>query len=363
MLCGTAQTANPSTQFLFVINTNGTDFEVPFFASGGLGVVANRADLTLSDNIFYGSSGPGVNSLGAIIALKLPITLNSNQTNYVFESGWTYHVTASVTLYGATTIQSNSVIKYDVGTGIFIDGTNLICTTTLANPAVFTAKDDDSVGAIIPGSTGSPSGYYGYGLVIPGDNEFSLTLRNCKFYYLDAAILYSETASWQTSLLKLFNIQAYNCNVVASTGGVLVDFENCLFANDEIVWSGWDTIATAENMTVAHCDYLGDPNDGGGSSLYVTNCLTVAVSNYNDEDDDLDYETSDTVSLSDDSGVFTSSGADNYYLATSSPYRDVGTSAIDAALLSELETMTTLAPQDGGGADSLPLDLGYHYAR
>jgi hypothetical protein len=50
------------------------------------------------------------------------------------------------------------------------------------------------------------------------------------------------------------------------------------------------------------------------------------------------------------------------YLAPGSPYRNIGTTAIDPGLLAQIQTMTTYAPQDGGYPDNdgMP-DLGYHY--
>ena len=75
------------------------------------------------------------------------------------------------------------------------------------------------------------------------------------------------------------------------------------------------------------------------------------------------------------SGIYTSAGAGNHYLASGSPYRDVGTNAISADLQADLEQMTTYPPLELTHAvsvatplspqatrDSAPLDLGYHHA-
>ena len=59
--------------------------------------------------------------------------------------------------------------------------------------------------------------------------------------------------------------------------------------------------------------------------------------------------------------VFRTGAAANFYLATSSPYRGTGTTSINPDLLTELQTMTTYAPQDGGWPDTNAPDLGYHY--
>jgi hypothetical protein len=45
----------------------------------------------------------------------------------------------------------------------------------------------------------------------------------------------------------------------------------------------------------------------------------------------------------------------------SSPHLNVGTTAITPALLAELPTQTTYAPQSGSSPDTNAPDLGYHY--
>lgn len=350
---------------VFRINTDGTGFTVLADIASGWSF---DEGLVLSGQTFYGTSSSGTNGLGEIFSLSnyQLITLDSDQTNYTFASGWTYYVTAPVTLYGTTTIQGGSVIKYS-GYGITISGTNLICATSPTNPAVFTVKDDDSVGVIIPGSSGSPSDYGGP-LNLRGEGGTVFNLSNLSFAYQGQAIGFDGyDLMWLGNSLVLFNVQATNCWSFIQGGGVSIDFQNCLFANIDTVLPCTDTSATAENTTLDNCDFFSAPNDGGGSSLVLVNCLLAnvpGISSFEYPFSEIsDYETYNTAVLTSDSGVFQTATNGNFYLATDSPYRDAGTTAIDAGLLSELQAMTTYAPQDGGYADTNPPDVGYHYPR
>jgi uncharacterized repeat protein (TIGR03803 family) len=369
---------------VFAVNTDWTDFTVLYSYINPDDFVSDSS-LAISGNTLYGTgqdrANPDGGAYDAVFALKPLIILDSDQTNYTFESGWTYYVTATVTIYGTTTIKGGAVIKYapDWSAEIIIDGTQLICSTTPDNPAIFTAQDDDSVGAIIPGSTGSPADYYNGGAIWPWDgaasypygnglqvynyNGASVTLHDCKFYYLGNAVQFGSGDgwnSWQSGVFTLQNVQAFHCGAAVQSAGACIKLQNCLFANNGMVWCGSDTFGSAEQVTVSHCWWLASPTDGGGSSLYVTNSLIIGVQYYSD---DLVSGMANTVTTNNDAGVFQTAGNDRYYLATGSPYRDIGTTDIDSDLLIEIRQMTTYAPQDGGWPDTNAPDLGYHYAR
>jgi hypothetical protein len=91
------------------------------------------------------------------------VTLNTSQTDYVFKGDVTYYVTASVNLNGSNNkLEGGAVIKFASGgtAALNVMGT-LTCNTGPYRPAVLTAKDDDSVGETISGSSGDPTiAYY-----------------------------------------------------------------------------------------------------------------------------------------------------------------------------------------------------------
>jgi hypothetical protein len=89
------------------------------------------------------------------------VLLNSTQTNYVFRGNETFHVTGTVSLYGSSVLEGGATLKFTStnSSQIRVLGT-LAAETSEYRVAVFTAKDDNSVGAPIRGSTGNPTGRY-----------------------------------------------------------------------------------------------------------------------------------------------------------------------------------------------------------
>jgi hypothetical protein len=82
-------------------------------------------------------------------------TINTSLTNYTFQGDTTYYISGSVYLYGINTFEGGTVIKYASGTSINTEYQNdLNWETSAYRPVVFTAKDDNTVGVTITGSTG-----------------------------------------------------------------------------------------------------------------------------------------------------------------------------------------------------------------
>lgn len=112
-------------------------------------------------------------------------TLNSDQTGFTFQADTTYYITGTFNISGTTTIEGATVVKFAPNASIYVNDVN--CQTACYRPAVFTAKDDDTVGEIISGSSGSPSGLYAYNAlcVEPTGN---INLSHLRFSYAWAAI-------------------------------------------------------------------------------------------------------------------------------------------------------------------------------
>ena len=127
------------------------------------------------------SSAPGV---------VLDWTLLGSATNFTFKGDSTYYcngtVNLSVTGTNATVIEGGTVVKFTNSTAsarITIIGP-ISCQTSAYRPAVFTSKDDSSIGEAITGSTGSPTNFYGQGLQFGGSN----TLHDVRFAWLSQAV-------------------------------------------------------------------------------------------------------------------------------------------------------------------------------
>lgn len=82
--------------------------------------------------------------------------LVQSQTNFAFKGDTTYLVMDSVNLSGSTTIEDGTVVKYTNAVAspkLSITGT-ILCQTGPYRPAVFTAKDDNTVGETLLPSNG-----------------------------------------------------------------------------------------------------------------------------------------------------------------------------------------------------------------
>src|SRR6266545_2541246 len=115
--------------------------------------------------------------------------LLANATNFTFKGDTTWYVSGPVTLSvtgtNATVIEGSAVVKFTNSSSaqITISGP-VACQTIAYRPAVFTSKDSNALGEKITGSTGSPSGFYGYGLYLYN----SATLHDLRFLYANTAI-------------------------------------------------------------------------------------------------------------------------------------------------------------------------------
>ena len=171
-------------------------------------------------------------------------------------------------------------------------------------------------------------------------------------------------------LTSVTNAQFIHC-------GVAFDMEewaslyagNILMSQVDVGFSGQDFSATAENLTFDQGSILAEDDSTPWSNLTLVNSLLTGIADYGN----VAFSTNAVVMLSSGSGVYqTADIGDNlyylapnsfdYYLAPDSPYRNVGTTAINPNLWAELQMMTTYAPQDGGYPDNdgMP-DLGYHH--
>ena len=86
---------------------------------------------------------------------------------------------------GVTTFEGGATIKFDA-TGS-LDVSNPVFNTTSSNWAVFTSKDDDSVGEVIAGSTGIPASYPNALTLAKG------SVRYVQIRYADEGIVFPVT--------------------------------------------------------------------------------------------------------------------------------------------------------------------------
>ncbi len=334
--------------------------------------------------------------------LKLDYELLSTATNVTFQSDTTYYVSGVVGIFGTNTFEGGAVIKYAPNASMDVVGnfvpSQLNFLTAPYRPVIFTAKDDDSIGDVISGSTGNPrTNYYANPALVL--TYAPPTMANVRFSYASQAveICYSGT----TTLIK--DAQFVNCSagINASAGNGPVFIENALFANVQTPLAGLlpNAAVTGENITFSGSSFLATIQylpPAPLPSLNFTNCIFSQVTNL------VGYPPSSPAVLSYSvngnfngfyngpsfGGVITNTiypfqtvGHGAYYLANNTAFTNAGTTNIDPALLTNLQNTTTYPPamllnqtfasntnlspcvsrdsnwvSSGGGPD-----LGYHY--
>ncbi len=299
--------------------------------------------------------------------------LLSSQTNFTFQGDTTYYVSGSINLHGTTTIEGGTVVKFtNFATITFFD--TVACKTSSYRPAVFTAKDDDSIGNVIAGSTGSPSGYYGdpRALVL----FEPCTLSNLRFSRMDAISLENQGA------YSFRDVQFLNCGVAmeVTVGPVIINLYNGLFYNTGSCFyypiTSEGPNLTCQNSTIHNCGTFTEGQDGYSlEDDYDVFFVSIVNSLFAGTGLSARASTNYTAVLATDTGIFQTVGGADHYLAAGSPYRNVGTTDIDADLLADIAQKTTyppivysnvtiatnitLGPQAQRDTDTP--DLGYHY--
>ncbi|MGA2750690.1 MAG: hypothetical protein ABSG59_18110 [Verrucomicrobiota bacterium] len=308
-------------------------------------------------------------------------------TNYIFRGDTTYYISGALTLYGTNTFEGGAVLKYANGASIteaaYPQNPNLLFVNGPFRPVLFTAKDDNSVGNTIAGSTGNPVNYYAN----PALNAqvVSLAMTNVRVSYASQAISMAPSAP------SIVDSQFINCsNGISVSSGSRVTVMNTLFANVccpfNNIQSAGDTI-NGENLTFNMSKYIANIAPGGttGLSVNFTNCIFSRVTNLANQTFSFNGSYNGFYSspsfggniITNTSYPFQTFGAGAYYLAAGSTNGNSGTTNINSTWLVDLQSRTTYpplwltntfttnlvlvpqVPRDNAGAH---VALGYHYA-
>lgn len=317
----------------------------------------------------------------SVRTVVLDYQLATSQPDVTFRGDTTYFVNGLVNLSGTTTIEGGTVVKFNTYPfcRININGPQLICQTASYRPATFTAKDDDTIGEQIYGSTGDPTGsQYGDGVYYCGQwPGVSPGLDHLHFRHLRTAL----KLGWEESqMFSLTNAQMVDCTVGIYLVGGGVRLRNCLFHHLNSVFAGpsedAETYWDGQHLTVDECAYLVNT---AKPTLALKNSLLVSITAL--EGPQVAFASWSVENCpvlpnqSDPGPFFETSGAGSHYLPAGSPYRNyVFTENIDPALLVDLKKKTTEKPQLLSEditwdrelsrvveRDTYSLDLGYHY--
>jgi hypothetical protein len=314
-------------------------------------------------------------------------------TPTVFQGDTTYLVTGAVTCSSATTMEGGAIFKYKYISGTstaYIQLNNTLTTTSSSHrPIIFTAVDDDSVGETMYGLTNSAyagsinsAGYANPALLF---NATSQTINDVRFRYCQEAIRVLNSMNNSVSHAQLVNcikgIVITGCGSVGSGSGGPLTVKNALFSSVTypLTFSRASIPATVlQNCTIDTTPRLiTDSVSGGGSFI---NCVFANITALSTGTPTITGNNNGcylspsvgTSPITVATNPFEVVKAGSYYLASSSVFRNVGTTNIDSGLAADLKKRTDYSPSVLTGTVSGTLsptaardtdvpDLGYHY--
>ena len=292
--------------------------------------------------------------------------------SYTFQSDETYYLSGNTTVSGAAVIEGGAVFKLNSATSsLTLQGTVNLETTEF-RPAIFTAKDDNSVGQTISGSTGNPTlVHYGSttgALVI--QNGTGMTLQHLRFSHQKQALKFASGTGYTVRHLQVARCQDGIAPV--NTANV----QNALFVNvDKVVAGTATTTVQGQHWTV---NASGQLKGNASATINLLNSLLVQLATSPTSPTPSFVDTAAPVTsvrvLTSNAGVFQVAGGGAHYLSAASPYRKAGSAGGDTTLVTQLRGMTTEAPLvintavsvdtawwRRGQRDLTASDLGYHY--
>ncbi|HNQ91225.1 MAG TPA: hypothetical protein PKM73_21640 [Verrucomicrobiota bacterium] len=313
---------------------------------------------------------------GSGVVLDYAMTIIPARLEQRFLARTTYYISSAYVCSGPVFLEGGAVIKFTNSQAArLICPYAVTCLTGPYNPAIFTSKDDNSVGAIIPGSTGVPAR--------AGGPQPALEIHQPGQALHDVRIRFANTGvAWRasgTGTSTLRHAQILECGTALQVEGTdtafhQLELENVLIHDSDIAVSGQCYEVRGRHLTLHQCGLLaeetatGEPE--GPCHLALVNSLLVAVG----QAGSLPHTTTTACATrSSDAGVFRAVGDAHFYLADPA-LRDAGSRDLPSDLLEALAARTTYPPVRLAGnlrgnvrlrpqaaRDSGAPDLGFHY--
>ncbi len=295
--------------------------------------------------------------------------------NIILRGDTTYYVTNQVALSGTVRVEGGTVIKFAGGgaAGLTLaSGTTLDWLAELYRPVFSTAKDDNSIGETISGSSGNPSNYYANPALSVPASVLVTPLAHLRIRHANQGIRVAGTTT-QPNFAVLQNVQWVKCNQAVTFDNSPnslkpAKLQNALVTDTAVLFAACASVhLQADYLTLDSVTSLwtspssatltlssGVLNNVGGTNGTIFNApwITNAVS----------------------SAVFESSAAGAFYLPLASPIRAVSAKGF--------VNLTAIAPSGDLSADAPPLlsaisgvsvlvatqtdapdTIGYHYPR
>lgn len=334
--------------------------------SGNTFTYTPEQDFEGYDAFFY-TATDGKESASATVYITvshLKLETLSSGSGVTLKGNMTYLVESDVTLSGRTTIEAGTVVKYRYGRKLILNG-SVRCLTTPWSPAIFTAVDDNSVGAAVPGAQPAPFGTYAAAAIQFPANA-ATELKYLRVSYAQTAFLYPAGSTVPLSD-TIRHVQILRCGTAFSINGTSdavhrhLSIGNCLMYAVDQAFDGtfWDVLL--EHATVDFCNLFAPDPQQAVYTLSARNCIFATVYNFGGGEGTLisgdhnGFASSTppfgTDYLEEPSPFAPSEGSTRmanfqaaYYLAPESTFNGVGATDITASLKAELSSMTTQMP-------------------
>jgi hypothetical protein len=273
----------------------------------------------------------------------IPIA-SERHDDFTFQGDSTYYVSGTVDLYGTTTIEGGTCVKFSSASNakIIIHDPDIKCDTSAYRPAVFAYADDRDYGYGGVEESPSPSGPYGGGIKLQFGSAATVILTNLHFRNLSCGLSLDSAGTY-----TLYHCQFADCDtaIAQTLAGVTLNVFNALFCDDNKIFQlvgGAQTSPSVnfQHITVNGCQTFVYPASSSGTWT-GKNSLLVNVLNI---PGNLDRDLQNCPTLTSTSGLF-HTGDGSHYLADDT-YRWKGSTDIDPTLLKELHQRTTHAPLD-----------------
>ncbi len=323
------------------------------------------------------------------------VTVGSLNEPTLYTSDTTYYVASDVFLTAPVTIES-AVFKFSTNnvTGALIIEDTLNMATTNYRPAIFTAVDDNTAGAMLntnicPSYTGIPgTNWYGVAALY-FVTTFNVVVNNVRFIDMSTGIAGNVNSTNWT--ITLSHSQMVDCSQGSDfTGGsasdsVIFNMNNCLFAGVRCPFVGADVGYTANacNCTVDSTSLMMYMVLGTVGTFNFTNSIlsgvgygvTNGVTLGGDHNGFVSTTTFGTGVTSTTASPYQWTWAGFYYLTNTTTFITNGTTNVNPALLAQLQMKTIQVPTTLPGSaftndmtlspvaqrDTTGLALGFHY--
>ena len=284
------------------------------------------------------------------------VSLNTAYTNFTFQGDTTYYLSGALTLSGTNTFEGNTVLKYASNASINIVPTlytpGINWQGTAYRPVMLTAKDDNTTGESISGSTGNPSGYYAnpaLELICPSQ---TYTITDFRISYAQQAIEAVSGGTWTFCDGQINKCQ----NGIEPSSGPVVAVKNVLFNQVQTNFNNsFAAQVSVENSTFSSSSFLCNFNNSSQISvLYCTNCVFSGITNLQNSVANCSvaggfngfYKTPEFGGnpITNTFYPFQTAGAGGYYLTNGCLFRNAGTPNVSLCTLTNIAVRTTYAP-------------------